>query len=141
MNKQLTDKPSPKRIVIRGVTMALGAILLWAPWAAWANYEHGFEAAYRAAIAQSSMSFVITLFMTVSIEAIAARDYSPWRQWAYSILGPCALVLACLIAVHLLVGTPNWLLTIAPSIAIGLTYTSFYSFWRSSGQRNEVTAG
>lgn len=141
MNKQLTDKPSPKRIVIRGVTMALGAILLWAPWAAWANYEHGFEAAYRAAIAQSSMSFVITLFMTVSIEAIAARDYSPWRQWAYSILGPCALVLTFLIAVHLLVGTPNWLLTIAPSIAIGLTYTSFYSFWCSSGQRNEVTAG
>ena len=121
--------------------MALGAILLWAPWAAWANYEHGFEAAYRAAITQSSMSFVITLFMTVSIEAIAAREYSPWRQWTYSILGPCALVLACLIAVHLLVGTPNWLLTIAPSIAIGLTYTSFYSFWRSSGPRDEVTVG
>ena len=115
----------------RALTMALGAIVLWAPWAAWANHEHGWDAASKAAVTQSSLSFFITLFMTASIEAIAARDYSPWRQWLYSITGPCAVVLFGLVAVHLLVGTPNWLLTIAPSIVIGLLYTSFYSFWRS----------
>jgi hypothetical protein len=115
----------------RAFSMAAGAILLWAPWAAWANHEYGWSIASRAALTQSSLSFFITLFMTFSIEAIAARQYSPWRQWSYSILGPCAVVLFFLVTVHLWVGTPNWLLTIAPSIVIGLVYTSIYSFWRS----------
>lgn len=112
--------------------MALGAIVLWAPWAAWANYDYGWDAASKAAITQSTMSFFITLFMTASIEAIAAKDYSAWRQWGYSIMGPCAVVLFSLVAVHLWVGTPNWALTIAPSVVIGLVYTSVYSFWRSA---------
>lgn len=125
----------------RALTMALGAILLWAPWAAWANYEYGWEVASRAAITQSSLSFFITLFMTFSIEAIAARQYSPWRQWSYSILGPCAVVLFLLVTVHLWAGTPNWLLTIAPSVLIGVVYTSAYSFWRSQREDFKLTAG
>lgn len=122
---------SAKQIAARAISMALGAILLWAPWAAWANYDYGVDAAYKAAITQASLSFCITLFMTASIEAIAAREYSAWRQWSYSMLGPCAVVLCCLIAVHIWAGTPNWLLTITPSIVVGVVYTSFYSFWRS----------
>jgi hypothetical protein len=120
--------------------MALGAIVLWAPWAAWANHEFGWDAASRAAVTQSTMSFFITLFMTFSIEAISARQYSPWRQWSYSVLGPCAVVLFFLVVVHLLAGTPNWLLTIAPSIVIGLTYTTIYSFWRNQRTTSPVIA-
>lgn len=121
-----------RKMALRGVSMALGAILLWAPWAAWANYDYGWDAAFKAALTQASLSFFITLFMTLSMEAIAARDYSPWRQWSYSILGPCAVVLCCLVAVHLWAGTPNWALTITPSIVVGVVYTSAYSFWRSA---------
>lgn len=126
-----TSPDSRRKIALRGITMALGAIFLWAPWAAWANYDYGFDVAYKAALTQASLSFFITLFMTLSMEAIAARNYSPWRQWSYSILGPCGAVSCCLVAVHLWVGTPNWLLTITPSVLVGLVYTSAYSFWRS----------
>lgn len=121
-------------IIRRALVTTVLALLLWAPWAAWANYDHGSEAAFRAALTQVVLSLVITMVMTLGVGYIAAQNYSPWRQWTYSLLGPSLLVLIFMIAGHLWAGTPNWGLTITPSIIIGVLYCSFFSFWRSSPQ-------
>lgn len=119
-------------IIRRALVTTILALLIWAPWAAWANHDHGADAALKAALTQLVLSVVITMVMTLGVGYIAAQNYSPWRQWAYSLLGPSLLVLIFMIAGHIWAGTPNWPLTITPSIIVGVLYCSFFSFWHSS---------
>lgn len=135
MSDSASDSVDHYLIIRRAFVTTAVALVLWAPWAAWANYDHGAEAAWRAAVTQVCLSVVITLVMSLGVGYIAAQNYSPWRQWIYSLLGPSLLVLVLMIVGHLWAGTPNWPLTITPSIIIGVLYCSFFSFWRSEPAR------
>lgn len=116
----------------RGLLAATAAMLLQASWAAYANHAHGWQYSARAAVAQGASSFFMTFLITLVIEALFSlfKNYpAPLRLLLIFVLAVLTM-LAMQIGVHLLAGTPELLLTIAPPATIGTGYCFFYTLGR-----------
>ena len=102
------------------------AALAMGGWALFANRGHGLEAAVGPALAQGIMSGVITLGLKRALEAMSARF-----PGAAAYLAPPAItaaaILAVLVAVHRLIGTPAIAATIAVPWSVSTLYAILYS--------------
>jgi hypothetical protein len=103
------------------------AFLAMGAWAAYANRAHGLEAMALAGAVQGAISCVITLILKRSLEAMFARLGGP----AAVIVPPLvtmAVVLAVLLTIHRLAGTPEVWATIAVPYAVSSAYAWIYTF-------------
>ena len=95
-------------------------------WAAFANRGHGPEAMALAGVVQGAISCVITLILKRSLEAMFAR-LTGWLR----IVGPpvvtMSVVLAVLLAIHRLAGTPEVWTTIAVPYTVSSAYAWIYT--------------
>jgi hypothetical protein len=92
-------------------------------WALFANRSHGMAGAVGPALAQGVMSGLITLALKRTLEALTGRF-----KGALAYVVPPAItattVLAILIGVHALIGTPE----IAATIAVPWAVSTLYAF-------------
>lgn len=102
------------------------AFLAMGAWAAFANRGHGPEAMATAGVIQGAISCAITLILKRSLEAMFARLAGP----AAVIVPPLvtmAVVLAVLLALHTVAGTPEVWATIAVPYAVSSSYAWIYT--------------
>jgi len=98
----------------RSLLVSAGALLLYGAWAVFANRAHGGTVALRAGLTQGLVSFLTTLTLATLMEAVHKR----LRPGAQAILGTVAAATALAagfgIALHLAMGTPEILRSLAP---------------------------
>lgn len=114
------------------------SIRLWLPpiagflgygaWAFYINYAYGLEVSIRSGLAQGSYSFVVTLVLTAMVEWLFVRLCAiPFGSIIIFLL--VVLLLTTLsTSVNILVGTPNILWTILPSLIVSAVYTALHIF-------------
>lgn len=102
------------------------AFLAMGAWAAFANRSHGPEAMAMAGVIQGAISCAITLILKRSLETMFARLAGP----AAVIVPPLvtmAVVLAVLVTIHTLAGTPEVWTTIAVPYTVSSSYAWIYT--------------
>jgi peptidoglycan/LPS O-acetylase OafA/YrhL len=115
---------SPAR---RLALLALGAMVLYGAWAAWANHGHGSAASVRAFFVQGGSSAFTTTLIGSVVEA--------GRRWlgsgrgasiVASIGGACAAV-GFHVTMNLIAHTPELLRTITPSAVMAFVFAGVYA--------------
>jgi hypothetical protein len=96
-------------------------------WAAFANRGHGPGAMALAGAVQGAISCGITLILKRSLEAMFARLSGPAAMIAPPLV-TMAVVLAALVTIHRLAGTPEVWATIAVPYAVSSAYAWIYTF-------------
>jgi hypothetical protein len=95
-------------------------------WAFFANRSHGMAGAAGPALAQAVMSGLITFALKRVLEALAGRF-----RGALAYLAPptitASTVLAVLVGVHALIGTPETAATIAVPWSVSTLYAAAYT--------------
>ena len=112
---------------IRAGVTALAAGLLYGSWAAYANWEHGVDAAVTAAAAQTLISVTATLVLVLILEKLFRLAASPRAGFIAASVGTSLLAIAMLAGGHAAASTPEIWLTIAPSALVGTIFYFFYS--------------
>lgn len=107
-----------------GLSGAVLGFLFYGSWAIWANSDHGANIALRAGAIQGSMSFIVTLSGTTLMKLLFVGHAALWLRFLRASVGALVLIYALIVGIHLLNGTPNILLTLAP----GLPITIFFCF-------------
>jgi len=109
------------------------AFLAMGAWALFANRAHG-AAAIAPALAQGTISGAITYFLKRVLEGFALR-----LRGAAAYLAPplatASAILALLIGVHTLIGTPEIAATIAVPWSVSTLYAIVYSAVLARGRR------
>ena len=102
------------------------AFLAMGAWAAFANRSHGPAAMAMAGVIQAAISCAITLILKRSLEAMFARLRGP-----AAVIAPptvtMAVVLAVLVTIHTLAGTPEVWATIAVPYTVSSSYAWIYT--------------
>jgi hypothetical protein len=101
------------------------ALVAMGGWALFANRAHG-AAAIAPALAQGTISGLITLVLKRVLEAFSARLSGP-LAYAAPPLATASVILALLIGVHRLIGTPEILATIAAPWSVSTGYAILYT--------------
>ena len=109
-----------------GVVHGAVAFLAMGGWAAFANRGHGSEAMALAGAVQGAISCVITLILKRSLEAMFAR-LGGAAAVAVPPMVTMAVVLAALLTIHRLAGTPEIWATIAVPYGVSSTYAWIYT--------------
>jgi hypothetical protein len=112
------------------------AFLAMGAWAVFANRLAGPGHARVAGLVQGTLSGGITLALKRFLEAASARLPRVWALVVPPTIS-CAVILAVLVAAHILAGTRNVLATISLPYAVSSTYAWIYT-WAVSRRR---TAG
>jgi len=94
-------------------------------WTLFANRTHG-GAAIVPALAQGTVSGLITLVLKRVLEAFSARLSGP-LAYVLPPLATASVILALLIGVHRLIGTPEILATIAVPWSVSTGYAILYT--------------
>ena len=104
-------------------------------WALFANRAHG-AGAIGPALAQGTMSGLITLGLKRALEAFASR-LSGWTAYVLPPLLTASVILAVLIGVHRLIGTPEIAATIAVPWSVSTLYAILYTAALARGRRGK----
>jgi hypothetical protein len=112
------------------------AFLAMGAWAVFANRAAGLSHALVAGLVQGTLSGAITLALKRFLEAASARLPGAWALIVPPSIS-CAVILALLLAAHILAGTRNVLATISLPYAVSSTYAWVYT-WAVTRRR---TAG
>lgn len=106
----------------------------------YANAAHGMMVATRSGLVQGSYSLALTFAMTLVTEWLFESLRRSWSNVAIVITATVAIVSAVLFttaySIHVLVGTPEILMTILPGFAIGTVYTYLYVLGLVRGTKN-----
>jgi mannose/fructose/N-acetylgalactosamine-specific phosphotransferase system component IIC len=108
--------------------LAMGA------WAVFANRAHPLPQALLAGLVQGLISGTLTLFLKKGLEWMNVRFTG-----AVALIAPplitASLILAILVGVHTLAGTPEIAATIAVPFAVSTSYAIVYNYglWRKRG--------
>lgn len=113
------------------------AFLAMGGWTLFANAGHGLAVAWLPALVQGAISGTITLVLKRSLEAMAARLYGP-AAYAVPPLVTAAVILALLVGVHRLIGTPEIARTIAVPWSVSTLYAVIYTAVLVRGRKGAV---
>lgn len=117
---------SDRGALLRSFASALAGFVVYGGWAWWVNSAHGEAMGLRAGLIQGSYSFALTFGSTLLMEGLYARLRTSFAPRALTIGSTGVLLLTVPIVIHMLAGTAEILLTIAPGFAIGMVYTTVY---------------
>jgi hypothetical protein len=101
------------------------AFIAMGGWTLFANRAHG-AAAIGPALAQGTISGLITLVLKRVLEAFAAR-LNGWIAFVLPPLVTAGAILALLVCVHLVIGTPELWATIAVPWSVSTGYAIVYT--------------
>ncbi len=119
----------------RALVLGISAALLYGSWAYFANHNEGEDAGLVAALVQGLLSFTATVVLVVLLERLFAAGRSPARGFWLAGLGSSSIAALVMASVHGIAGTPQLLLTIAPSLVIGTTFSFVYAAGLRVGRR------
>ncbi len=102
------------------------AFLAMGGWTLWANAAHGLAAAWIPALVQGAISGTITLVLKHLLEAMAERLSGP-AAFVVPPVVSASVILALLIGVHRLIGTPEIARTIAAPWSVSTLYAGVYT--------------
>ncbi len=128
-----------RRSLGRSLISACYAATIYGGWGFYANYAHGTAIALRVMLAQAAVSFAMTFVTTMLIEALLARLGHRWYGVAQTIVYTFLLCQLAVLLVHLGVGTPEIVRTMAPNLLIGATFTTVYTLGLSRMTRPQAT--
>lgn len=114
------------------------AFLAMGGWTLWANHAHGLAAAWPPALAQGTMSGVITLVLKHALEAMVAR-MPGLAAYVIPPAATAAVILVVLIGVHKLIGTPEIARTIAVPWSVSTLYAIVYASALARGRTGAAT--
>lgn len=125
---------------LRSLIAGLAGFIGYGGWAWYANLDHGADIAMRSGLVQGGYSLVLTFLMTIVTEYLFAK----WQHQAGAAIRTTLLVSTILFCsaytIHMLVGTPEILMTITPGFIIGTIYTYVYVLGlRASSESNPST--
>lgn len=129
-----------RRSLARSLVSACYAAAIYGGWGFYANHAHGTAIALRVMFAQAAASFAMTFVTTLLIEALLARLGHRWYGVAQTIVYTFAICQLLVLLVHLAVGTPEILRTMAPNLLIGATFTTVYTVGLSRVTRAQAAA-
>jgi hypothetical protein len=109
------------------------AFLAMGGWALFANRAHG-AGALLPALAQGTMSGLITLGLKRALEAMVAR-LSGWIAYIIPPLITASVIPVVLIGVHMMIGTPEIAATIAVPWGVSTLYAIVYTAALARGRR------
>jgi hypothetical protein len=109
------------------------AFVAMGAWALFANRTHG-AAALVPALAQGTLSGAITFVLKRALERLAGR-LAGWRALALPPLLTASAILAMLVSVHWLIGTPEIAATIAVPWSVSTLYAIVYTAALARGRR------
>ncbi len=112
----------------RLASMTIIGFCLWGGWAMYANFNHGMPVALMSGAAQGFQSAISTFFGSAFIEWL----YEKCKNWKYSILivggvGSIGSFMFMLMG-HIVVGTPELLLTLMPVVVMATVYCFGYTY-------------
>ncbi|RYF92121.1 MAG: hypothetical protein EON95_13480, partial [Caulobacteraceae bacterium] len=107
------------------VHMAFG-FLLMGGWALFANRAHGLDKAWLPALAQGVISALLTGVIKRALEAMDGRVPGP-LAFLLPPMATALAVLATLVTVHSLIGTPERVATIAFPWSLSTLYAFIYN--------------
>lgn len=102
------------------------AFLMMGGWALFANRAHGLAAAALPALAQGTVSAVLTGALKKTLEALDGR-LTGALAWVVPPAITAASILTLLVLVHGLIGTPELIATIAVPWSVSTTYAILYN--------------
>lgn len=101
---------------------AFSAFIVWGGWSYYINYQADPSMGLISGLAQGSSSFLVTF---ITVVAIAKIYYSLTSKFS-KILLPAVIIVAILTIfmtiIHILVGTPQILYTITPSLSMTFVF-------------------
>lgn len=103
-----------------------GAALLWGCWAAFVQRHYDLHTQITAALTQAFISAFFTLIGATVLETIFARSPKAMRVPAAA-LGTFTFIFASVVTLHTLSGTPDIVLTIAPTMTLSFFYCFGYA--------------
>lgn len=109
------------------------AFLAMGGWALLANSGHGLAAAALPAVSQGVLSGLITLVLKRALEAMSPR-FSGALAYVLPPAITATAVLALLVTVHTLIGTPEIVRTIAVPWSVSTFYAVVYAATLARGQ-------
>lgn len=107
--------------------MAAGAFLVYGGWAAYTNWEYGLTISLVSAFTQGTISFLVTAFLTLILEHIFHSIDSAALRFIVTALGAQTVVALMTFTAHYIVGTPEILITMAPSFVVSSIYCILYT--------------
>ncbi|MEM7098049.1 MAG: hypothetical protein AAF541_07305 [Pseudomonadota bacterium] len=110
----------------RSLFAGLAGFVGYGAWAWYANLGHGDDVAVRSGLVQGGYSLVLTFVMTLVTELIYARCREVPGAHIVSTGSISVVLFVSAYSIHMLVGTPEILMTILPGWVIGTIYTFFY---------------
>ena len=112
----------------RSLLLAVAAFALYGGWAFVANRSYGTAAGVTALLTQGTASFLSTFTITMVMEVVHGASGAPLVRVARSFLAGCAVMYALTLGLHLIMGTPELAVTVAPVLGFGTLYCAAYSF-------------
>jgi hypothetical protein len=129
----MTDRSiSMAKLAGASATHVAVAFLAMGGWALFANRTHG-AAAIVPALAQGTLSGAITFVLKRVLEWLAGR-LGGWRARVLPPLITASAILATLVAVHRLIGTPEIAATIAVPWSVSTLYAIVYAATLARGR-------
>ena len=102
--------PDPRAARTRSLVSALVGAVVYGSWGFAANYSVSLSKTQTVALAQGTFSFVLSLLLTGALERL-------WRRFRSVSIATCialAVTYPLVILVHVCVGTPRIIVTMAP---------------------------
>jgi len=116
----------------RSLLSAFGAFIVYGGWGYYVNSDHALQVSFKAGFVQGSYSFLLTLMMTVLIEAIYSliSRYVKTKKLSkvMTILITCLLIFSTSWWVNVLAGTPEIFNTVILGYVFGGVFTISYVF-------------
>ena len=125
--------PSFAAIARSTATHVAFAFLAMGAWALFANRAHG-AGAIAPALAQGTLSGLITLVLKRSLEAMVRR-LSGLTAYAAPPFVTASVILVTLVGVHTLIGTPEIAATIAVPWSVSTLYAIIYTAVLARGRK------
>lgn len=108
-------------------------------WTLYANHAHGLGAAWLPALVQGAISGIITLVLKRALEGLAGRFGGPSGYLVPPLITATA-ILALLLGVHRLIGTPEVWRTIAVPWSVSTVYAFVYSAALARGSARRASS-
>ncbi len=125
-SKSAAKKPGTSRLF--NIISACLAFLLWGGWAYYVNELSQPGSGVVAGLTQGTSSFIMTLIMVHILTWLYHHFSAKILKLILPTLITVSISGSCLLGVHLWMGTPEILSTIAPALSVALAFSSFTTY-------------
>ena len=126
----------PNSPLLRSALAGGAGFVVYGGWAVYANIEHGTTIGIRSGLVQGTYSLVLTFIMTLVTEWLFAMLAGLRLGRSIVIVVVCLMLFVTAYGIHVVVGTPEILMTIVPGFIVGSVYTTIYVWGLQRGTKS-----